>query len=81
MKIGARGQLQEWQEGWDAIAPEQNHGHAAWKIHFGATAGVSQWLLQSHAGEPHLLPALPPALPDHRVPRLLREQNGLHGHG
>nr|WP_319699869.1 hypothetical protein [Streptomyces sp. ME19-01-6] len=27
MKIGAQGQLQEWQEDWDAIAPEQNHRH------------------------------------------------------
>ncbi|MEO9130405.1 MAG: glycoside hydrolase family 95-like protein, partial [Sphingomonas sp.] len=28
-KIGAQGQLQEWQEDWDAGAPEQNHRHVS----------------------------------------------------
>ncbi|WP_181139157.1 glycoside hydrolase family 95-like protein [Streptomyces sp. Ru72] len=38
---------------------------------FGATSGVTEWLLQSRTGEVHLLPALPPQFPDGRVAGLL----------
>ncbi|MGO4758146.1 glycoside hydrolase family 95-like protein, partial [Streptomyces sp. 2MCAF27] len=38
---------------------------------FGATSGITEWLLQSHAGELHLLPALPPSLPNGRIHGLM----------
>ncbi|MEO3751446.1 glycoside hydrolase family 95-like protein, partial [Streptomyces sp. B6B3] len=53
----------------DRTAPNLFCLHPPFQIdgNFGATAGITEWLLQSHTNDIHLLPALPPELPNGTV--------------